>query len=142
MLRRVLTKVVLGLRRFPQWLVAKFILVLLTLLKLFPADKALNGADRLVRFIGPKLKRHRLMLTNLRNAFPDKSEAEIETIALAAWGHMGRQIAEYVFLDELFDFDPEKQGEGRVEVSGIPIFMDLLENPRPFIVFYRPYRQF
>ncbi|MGV2106701.1 lipid A biosynthesis lauroyl acyltransferase [Agrobacterium vitis] len=135
MLRRVLTKVVLGLRRFPQWLVAKLILVLLTLLKLFPADKALNGADRLVRFIGPKLKRHRLMLTNLRNAFPDKSEAEIETIALAAWGHMGRQIAEYVFLDELFDFDPEKLGEGRVEVSGIPIFMDLLENPRPFIVF-------
>ncbi|MVA36551.1 lipid A biosynthesis lauroyl acyltransferase [Agrobacterium vitis] len=135
MLRRVLTKVVLGLRRFPQWLVAKFILVLLTLLKLFPADTALNGADRLVRFIGPKLKRHRLMLTNLRNAFPEKSEAEIETIALAAWGHMGRQIAEYVFLDELFDFDPEKLGEGRVEVSGIPIFMDLLENPRPFIVF-------
>ncbi|MCF1435365.1 lipid A biosynthesis lauroyl acyltransferase [Agrobacterium vitis] len=135
MLRRVLTKVVLGLRRFPQWLVAKFILVLLTLLKLFPADTALNGADRLVRFIGPKLKRHRLMLTNLRNAFPEKSEAEIETIALAAWGHMGRQIAEYVFLDELFDFDPEKLGEGRVEVSGIPIFMDLLKNPRPFIVF-------
>ncbi|MUZ64620.1 lipid A biosynthesis lauroyl acyltransferase [Agrobacterium vitis] len=135
MLRRVLTKVVLGLRRFPQWLVAKLILVLLTLLKLFPADTALNGADRLVRFIGPKLKRHRLMLTNLRNAFPEKSEAEIETIALAAWGHMGRQIAEYVFLDELFDFDPEKLGEGRVEVSGIPIFMDLLENPRPFIVF-------
>ncbi|KAA3516115.1 lipid A biosynthesis lauroyl acyltransferase [Agrobacterium vitis] len=135
MLRRVLTKVVLGLRKFPQWLVAKFILVLLTLLKLFPADTALNGADRLVRFIGPKLKRHRLMLTNLRNAFPEKSEVEIETIALAAWGHMGRQIAEYVFLDELFDFDPDKLGEGRVEVSGIPIFMDLLENPRPFIVF-------
>ncbi|BCH54214.1 lipid A biosynthesis lauroyl acyltransferase [Agrobacterium vitis] len=135
MLRRVLIKVVLGLRKFPQWLVAKFILVLLTLLKLFPADTALNGADRLVRFIGPKLKRHRLMLTNLRNGFPEKSEAEIETIALAAWGHMGRQIAEYVFLDELFDFDPEKLGEGRVEVSGIPIFKDLLDNPRPFIVF-------
>ncbi|MUZ72052.1 lipid A biosynthesis lauroyl acyltransferase [Agrobacterium vitis] len=135
MLRRVLTKVVLGLRKFPQWLVAKLILLLLTLLKLFPADKALNGADRLVRFIGPKLKRHRLMLTNLRNAFPEKSEAEIETIALAAWGHMGRQIAEYVFLDELFDFDPDKLEEGRVEVSGIPIFKDLLDNPRPFIVF-------
>ncbi|MCF1467853.1 lipid A biosynthesis lauroyl acyltransferase [Agrobacterium vitis] len=135
MLRRVLTKVVLGMRKFPQWLVAKFILVLLTLMKLFPADTALNGADRLVRFIGPKLKRHRLMLTNLRNAFPEKSEAEIEAIALAAWGHMGRQIAEYVFLDELFDFDPDKLEEGRVEVSGIPIFKDLLDNPRPFIVF-------
>jgi KDO2-lipid IV(A) lauroyltransferase len=40
-----------------------------------------------------------------------------------------------VFLDRLFDFDPEKSEPGRVEVSGIPIFLDLLENPRPFIVF-------
>jgi len=48
---------------------------------------------------------------------------------------MGRLAAEYVFLDRLFDFDPEKSEPGRVEVSGIPIFLDLLENPRPFIVF-------
>ncbi|WP_184412777.1 lipid A biosynthesis lauroyl acyltransferase [Allorhizobium taibaishanense] len=135
MLRRILTPVVLALRKFPQWLVAKLILLLLTVLKLFPADAALNGADRLVRWIGPKLKRHKLMLTNLRNAFPEKSQAEIDRIAMDAWGHMGRQIAEYVFLDELFDFDPDREGEGRVEVSGVPIFVDLLNNPRPFIVF-------
>ncbi len=48
---------------------------------------------------------------------------------------MGRLAAEYVFLDRLFDFDPWKTEPGRVEVSGIPIFLDLRENPRPFIVF-------
>jgi KDO2-lipid IV(A) lauroyltransferase len=48
---------------------------------------------------------------------------------------MGRMAAEYVFLDRLFDFDPEKTEAGRVEVSGIPIFLDLRDNPRPFIVF-------
>ncbi|MHA7971025.1 lipid A biosynthesis lauroyl acyltransferase [Rhizobium sp. CAU 1783] len=134
-MRQVVTKIVLAFRRFPQWLVAKLVLVLLKVLKLLPADAAINSADRLVRFIGPKLSRHRLMLTNLRNAFPEKSEAEIQKIASDAWGHMGRQFAEYVFLDELFDFDPERPGEGRVEVSGVPIFLDLLNNPRPFIVF-------
>jgi len=120
----VITRLVLGFRSFRQWLVA-----------LLPADTAINFADRLTRAIGPRLRRHKLMLRNLRNAFPEKSEAEIETIALNSWGNMGRLAAEYVFLDQLFDFDPAQDKPGRVEVSGIPIFMDLRDNPRPFIVF-------
>lgn len=135
MLRQIITRLVLFARAVPQWLVAQMLFLLLRLLKLLPADGALNFTDKMVRFIGPRLSRHRLMLTNLRNAFPEKSEAEIAEIALNAWGHMGRQMAEYVFLDELFDFDPERQGSGRVDVSGIPIFLDLLNNRRPFIVF-------
>lgn len=130
-----ITRIVLKSRRFSQWAVAQFAFGFLTLLKIFPADPAINFADRLMRYIGPKTKRHTLMLTNLRNAFPEKSEAEIEAIALGSWGHMGRLAAEYVFLDRLFDFDPDKPGEGRIEVSGIPLFLDLRDNPRPFIVF-------
>jgi Kdo2-lipid IVA lauroyltransferase/acyltransferase len=108
---------------------------LLNLLKILPADPAIRFADRFARFLGPKLWRHKLMMTNLRNAFPEKADAELEDIAVASWGHMGRLAAEYVFLDRLFDFDPEQDKPGRVEVSGIPIFLDLRENPRPFIVF-------
>jgi KDO2-lipid IV(A) lauroyltransferase len=129
------TRIVLAFRRFQQWLVAQVAFGVLNLLKLFPADPAMNFADRAARWLGPKLGRHRLMLTNLRNAYPDKPDAEIEEIALKSWGHMGRLAAEYVFLDRLFDFAPENTEPGRVEVSGVPVFMDLLERPRPFIVF-------
>nr|WP_284739434.1 lipid A biosynthesis lauroyl acyltransferase [Rhizobium sp. CG5] len=131
----ILTRLVLALRRFQQWLVAQLIFGFLSVLKLLPADPAIRFADRLMRWIGPKLSRHRLMLVNLRNAFPEKSDEEIQSIALASWGHMGRLAAEYIFLDQIFDFDPEQGSEGRIEVSGIPIFMDLRDNPRPFIVF-------
>ena len=131
----VITRLVLGFRSFRQWLVAQLAFGFLNILKLLPADTAINFADRLTRAIGPRLRRHKLMLRNLRNAFPEKSEAEIETIALNSWGNMGRLAAEYVFLDQLFDFDPAQDKPGRVEVSGIPIFMDLRDNPRPFIVF-------
>lgn len=131
----VITRLVLGFRNFRQWLVAQLAFGFLNILKLLPADTAINFADRLTRAIGPRLRRHKLMLRNLRNAFPEKSEAEIETIALNSWGNMGRLAAEYVFLDQLFDFDPAQDKPGRVEVSGIPIFMDLRDNPRPFIVF-------
>ena len=130
-----LTRLVLAARKFQQWSIAQFAFGLLNLLKLFPADGAMNFADRFARFVGPRPKRHVLTLTNLRNAFPEKSKAEIEAIALESWGNMGRLAAEYVFLDQLFDFDPFTDKVGRVEVSGIPLFVDLRDNPRPFIVF-------
>ncbi|MDP9809133.1 KDO2-lipid IV(A) lauroyltransferase [Rhizobium tibeticum] len=130
-----ITRIVLALDHFRQWLIAQTMFGFLNFLKLFPADGAINFADWLTRKLGPRMKRHRLMLANLRNAFPEKSEAELQEIALASWGNMGRLAAEYVFLDRLFDFDPERNEPGRVEVSGIPIFLDLRDNPRPFIVF-------
>nr|WP_246318914.1 lipid A biosynthesis lauroyl acyltransferase [Peteryoungia desertarenae] len=135
LVKQIITRIVLAARNLSQWLVAQFAFVSLTLLKLFPADAAINFADRVMRWIGPKTRRHRLMLTNLQRAYPEKNAAEIEAIALASWGHMGRLAAEYVFLDELFDFDPAKPGQGRVEVSGVDLFLELRDNPRPFIVF-------
>ncbi|OWV90614.1 lipid A biosynthesis lauroyl acyltransferase [Rhizobium sp. R635] len=134
-MKLIITRIVLALRNFQQWLVAQVMFGFLNVLKLFPADGAIRFADRMMRRLGRRTRRHKLMLTNLRNAFPEKSEAEIEEIALASWGNMGRLAAEYVFLDQLFDFDPERTEPGRVEVSGIPIFLDLRDNPRPFIVF-------
>jgi KDO2-lipid IV(A) lauroyltransferase len=133
--RMLITRLVLAADRFRQWSIAQFVLLLLTILKLFPADMAINFMDRVARRIGPKTGRHKLTLINLRNAFPDKSDAEIEAIALESWGNMGRLAAEYVFLDQLFDFDPARAEPGRVEVSGIPLFLELRDNPRPFIVF-------
>lgn len=130
-----ITRIVLKLEHFRQWLIAQLMFGFLNFLKIFPADGAIRFADWLVRKIGPRMPRHKLMLVNLRNAFPEKSDAEIEEIALGSWGNMGRLAAEYVFLDRLFDFDPERSEPGRIEVSGIPLFLDLRDNPRPFIVF-------
>ena len=65
-----ITRLVLASRRFSQWAVAQFAFGFLTFLKIFPADPAINFADRLMRFVGPKTSRHKLMLTNLSKAFP------------------------------------------------------------------------
>ena len=83
----IITRIVLALRNLSQWLVAQSAFGFLNLLKIFPADAAINFADRLMRWVGPKTSRHKLMLVNLRNAFPEKSEEDRETIALASWGH-------------------------------------------------------
>lgn len=136
-MRQLLTRLVLFFMRLREWLVAQLAFVPLALLKLLPADTALNLMDRAARFIGPRFlkRRHRLTLTNLRNAFPEKNEREITAIAMESWGSIGRLAAEYVFLDTLFDFDPARETPGRVEVTGIPVFAELRDNPQPFIVF-------
>lgn len=133
--KMLVTRIVLALMHFRQWLIANFAFGLLNTLKLFPADPAMRMAERFARWVGPKTKRHRLMLYNLERAFPEKSQQERLDIAMDSWANMGRLAAEYVFLDRLFDFDPASQKPGRIEVEGIPLFLDLRDNPRPFIVF-------
>lgn len=130
-----ITRIVLKARQFQQWLIAYLVFGLLSVMKLFPADGSIRFADWAMRRIGPFTGRHSLVLENLRCAFPEKDEAEIQRIALASWGHIGRLAAEYVFLDELFDFDPQKPDAGRIEVAGVERFMALLALDRPFIVF-------
>ncbi len=79
--------------------------------------------------------RHKLVLRNLALAYPEKSEGERREIAIASWGHMGRLAAEYVFLDQLFDYDPARDETERIEVAGIEDFQELHDHKRPFIVF-------
>ncbi|WP_045683061.1 lipid A biosynthesis lauroyl acyltransferase [Martelella endophytica] len=134
-MKSVITRVVLKARQFQQWSVAQLLFALLTFLKLFPADASIRFADRFMRRLGPKLGRHNLIMKNLRNAYPEKDEEELSRIAVASWGHIGRLAAEYVFLDKLFDFDPENPGVGRIEVEGVERFMELLNRDKPFIVF-------
>ncbi|MBD8689228.1 lipid A biosynthesis lauroyl acyltransferase [Rhizobium sp. CFBP 13717] len=135
LLKMLITRAVLALENFRQWLNATLAFSALNLLKLAPADPAIRFADRLARKIGPKTSRHKLMLVNLKRAYPEKSEEERVEIALDSWGNMGRLAAEYVFLDRLFDFDPANPKPGRVEVIGTETFLELRDNPRPFIVF-------
>lgn len=124
-----------GLKKAEYWLTARFALALLALLRRLPPDMALNFADRWARRLGPLAGRHRVAMANLEGAYPEMSEAERRAIASDMWANMARLATEYVFLDKLFDFDPERPEAGRVTVSGIDIFRRLREDGRPHIFF-------
>ncbi|WP_417416915.1 lipid A biosynthesis lauroyl acyltransferase [Hoeflea sp.] len=130
-----LIRIVIALRRARDWMIANAIFSLLRLISLFPPDAAINFVDAMARRIGPLTSRHKLAMTNLARAFPEMSEAEREKIALDMWGNMSRLAAEYVFLDQLFDYDPEASEHGRIEVGGDEIFHKLRDENKPFIVF-------
>ncbi len=107
----------------------------MALLRHLPTDTALNFADRTARRLGPLIGRHRVALDNLRRAYPEKPEAEIEAIASDMWGNMARLAAEYIFLDRLFDYDPNAATPGRIEVKGAENFLHIAGEAKPHILF-------
>lgn len=135
--KRTLARLYKTADKAKDWLIARTIFAVLALLRLLPARAGIETADRVARTIGPLLPRHRLATENLRRAYPEKDNDWIERTARANWGHMGRLAAEYVYLDEIFDYDPAvpADGSGTVEVAGIEIFEELRERKGPFLFF-------
>ncbi|MGB3415974.1 MAG: lipid A biosynthesis lauroyl acyltransferase [Mesorhizobium sp.] len=125
----------LRLRKLNYWLIARAAMAAMALLRHLPTDTALNFADRTARRLGPLIGRHRVALDNLRRAYPEKPEAEIEAIASDMWGNMARLAAEYIFLDRLFDYDPNAATPGRIEVKGAENFLHIAGEAKPHILF-------
>jgi Kdo2-lipid IVA lauroyltransferase/acyltransferase len=106
-------------RKAGQWTVANLFFGFIAFLKLFPADSAIDTIERFGRFLGMRYPRTKQARKNLKLAFPEKSDAEIEQILSDMWGNLARTAAEYAYLDQIFDFDHENPQHGRFEVGGI-----------------------
>ena len=98
-------------------------------------ERASNLGGAIMRWIGPLLPAHRTALENIRAAFPDMEASKVKRIARGAWDNLGRTATEYAHLQHLFDWDVEKPGAGRSEVSGIEYFDSLRDDGKPGIIF-------
>jgi KDO2-lipid IV(A) lauroyltransferase len=95
----------------------------------------MNFSARVARRLGPFSGRHRIALDNLRNAYPELDENRRREIALDMWENMARLGAEYIFLEQLFDFDPNSAKPSRVEVIGAERFLRIRDEKKPHILF-------
>ncbi len=106
---------------------------LLSAIKHTDRRRMANMAGALMRKIGPLVKEHRIGRDNLRAAFPEKSDAEIETILGGVWDNLGRIAIEFAHLDEfcvagfgkqtpdVITYPPESQDRyDRIVTSGKP----------------------
>ena len=100
-------------------------------------DRMAAFAGRALRALGPWLPEHRVGRANLRAAFPEKSAEEIETILLGVWENLGHVGSEYAHLDRLYDYDPQRPGNGRIEIppETIECYTRLREDRRPALLF-------
>lgn len=122
--------------RIGQWLIAVIVAGLFGLLRLFPVALSSNLGGAIARWIGPKIPRSGVARRQIRLAFPDKSEAEVEDIVRDCWDNLGRTALEYPHLDQIWDYAlGHRRGEGRIDVEGVDIFLGLRHPRRPAIIF-------
>lgn len=65
----------------------------------------------LMRSVGPWLGAHHVARANLKAAFPEKSDTEIDRLLQGVWSNFGRVMGECAFLDQLYNYDPRKPHE-------------------------------
>lgn len=94
-----------------------------------------NLGGAVMRLIGPWLPEHRIGRDNLRAAFPDKTDAEIETILRGVWDNLGRYGAEFVHLDHICSGDPYKRSYIEYAPGAVERFLRLKDDGKPALVF-------
>jgi len=122
-------------KKVRYWLEAQLSFALLGFLRLLPMQASMTLNAKIVQLIGPFLNRHKIAIENLELAFPEKTDAEREAIARSMWRNIGRLLAEYIYLDRLFDYDPDSKEQGIVEVEGEELFRKLQAANKPCAFF-------
>jgi Kdo2-lipid IVA lauroyltransferase/acyltransferase len=98
---------------------------------LLPIDRASALGGLIARLIGPALGASKRARLNLRRAFPELGEAEIERIVVGMWDNLGRVVTEYPHLREIEIF----AANGRVETVGADPYRAGGARTRPCIIF-------
>ena len=83
--------------------------------KMMGVDRASNFGGWFFKKLGPLTSTHKTALKNLRMAFPEWSEEQVEATAMEAWECFGRTAGELPHLPKI---DPYEE-HGRVEIVGL-----------------------
>lgn len=87
--------------------------VFVDFIKILKVDFASNFCAKIAKFIGPKLKVHKLAKANIRLAIPSLNDDEVTKTLQDMWDNLGRIIGEFCFIARL---EPERL-EDFVEIS-------------------------
>src|ERR1700733_8672888 len=110
---------------------------LLRTTRYFDPIKTANLFGRISRFIGRRLKEDKVGRDNLTAAFPEKSPEEIETILAGVWDNLGRVGAEFAHLDHIWEHDPARPEDSRIEIQQRTheLFAQLRLDGKPALIF-------
>jgi Kdo2-lipid IVA lauroyltransferase/acyltransferase len=94
-----------------------------------------NAGGAIMRTIGPWLPEHRTGRANLRAAFPEKTDAEIEAILRGVWDNLGRVGAEIAHLDHICSGDRYQRTFIDYGPDIIERFLRVKDDGKPAVIF-------
>ena len=110
---------------------------LLRATRYFDPIKTADLFGRIARLIGPLTREQKIGRANLTAAFPEKSPEEIETILAGVWDNLGRLGAEFAHLDHIWEHDPTRPEDSRIEIEPRTheLFAQLRLDGKPALIF-------
>jgi len=97
------------------------------LMRLIGLEAASNLGGWLLRTLGPRVGTHRIVMRNLRIAFPDMGVAERERLAIDQWEQTGRTFAETAVMDQL------TPASGRIDIVGADRLEAIRRSGKPVV---------
>lgn len=106
---------------------AVIIRVLFVVVRLMPLHVASGIGGRLGRTFGPLFSVSNIARRNLKQAFPDKSGADIEVIVRGMWDNLGRVVFEFPNLERIKFSGPNQH----VEIVNQSVITDIRDDDQP-----------
>ena len=100
-----------------------------------PPSVASAIGGKFLSAIGPKLKKNSIAKKNIKKAFTNKSNQEINTIISGMWENLGRVAAEYPHLKKFDLYNPDSSKNLSVKVFGTQYIKQLRDDQKPGIFF-------
>jgi KDO2-lipid IV(A) lauroyltransferase len=136
-MRQLIARTILALRDLSDLAVALLVAGAIGLARLLPEKATTRFAVFIAVGIGMRLPLTRKVgFKNLAIAFPDMSPDEHRAILRECWANLGRTSVEYLFLDRIWDFDPETMTGSRVRFTegSVERFLQLRDDGKPAII--------
>lgn len=123
----------------PLWdsVSGQFVVALLKATRHFDPQKTSEFFADITRWVGPYLPENRIGRANLVAAFPEKSSEQIDAILSEVWANLGRVGAEFAHLDHIWNYDPARPQDSRIELTQDTIdkFAVLREDGKGALIF-------
>ena len=133
--RQFLELVRLTVRESRDLLLALVALLIRVIAVLLPERLVVRACGFIARLVGMRIPRlYRIGMHNLSLAFPELTEEERCAILVRSWDNMGRTAFEYLFIDRIWDYDPDAIRPGRIEIAGAECFDRLAADGKPAII--------
>lgn len=119
------------MRMLKYFLQAIPIYILFGFFRILPLDVASHVGAFMMRKLGPLFKKKKVAEKNLRRAFPEKSEEEIQEIMVGMWDNLGRVLGEFPHLARVKVFNDPK----RMKLVNEDIAQQQLDEGKPLLLF-------
>ena len=124
----MIKKILYFLEGIPVFLLYFFFLAM-------PPSVASSIGGKFLSVIGPRLKKYQIAKKNIKKAFPDKGDKEVDTIISCMWENLGRVAAEYPHLKKFDLYNTSSLKDLSVKVFGKQYIEQLRDDQKPGIFF-------